>query len=598
MRMRFLAFMLFIFFTSITANAQWLTGKVLAESGSRAAGVSVKFTNAANSISTNPDGSFKIFAPNLPDTLVFSAEGMEPYTVVITEKNIKDPDFEVVLLDKRKVVSELSGVSSGLKASKRETALLTSTSSGYVIGSLDVATSPGSEIRLSTEMSFKYDSVKRAIMARSRILTAGEVNDFKKWKRWEDYSDAEFKEQSTYWGIKTLDRYSVQVTDNAGNAVINEKVFLINKLNGDTAWQAYTDNTGKAELWADFTKNAVKDGYQIIDSRGNKITRPTTFENGMNFIVSNKPCKGSNEIDIAFVVDATGSMADEIEFLKLELEDVIRKSTAKYSDLNLNTAAVFYRDKGDEYVAKHSPFADDILKVLNFIKLQGADGGGDFPEALDTALDVALTKLKWNPESRTRLLFLVLDAPPHMEAMESIQKSILRAARMGVRIIPIACSGIDKSAEYLLRTMALATNGTYSFLTNHSGVGLPHIEPTTDSYEVEILNDLLQRIIGQFLSAKDCNSKQEELFVKEKDNILEVKIFPNPTAGRLSIESNEEVKELFIADFTGKILMRISGNEKQRKWSVDLAQYPSGSYLVRYITKENKWGSEKVVVMK
>ncbi len=173
---------------------------------------------------------------------------------------------------------------------------------------------------------------------------------------------------------------------------------------------------------------------------------------------------------------------------------------------------------------------------------------------------------------------------------------------MGIRIVPVACSGTDKSTEFLLRSMALATNGTYTFLTNHSGVGNNHIEPTTDKYEVELLNNLLQRIIGQFLYAKDCskedNQQVQQPDTRQPDNILTVKLYPNPTNGRFTIESKKNIKEIYIADFSGKILMRLSTANKKGRWQVDIGNYPSGAYLVKYITTDNKWGAEKVILMR
>ena len=97
---------------------------------------------------------------------------------------------------------------------------------------------------------------------------------------------------------------------------------------------------------------------------------------------------------------------------------------------------------------------------------------------------------------------MVLDAPPHNTSSirESLASSITDAINKGIRIIPVASSGVDKSTEFLLRTFAMTTGGTYTFLTDHSGIGGSHIEPTIGSYDVENLNDLLVRIINEYLS--------------------------------------------------------------------------------------------------
>src|SRR5437868_11730259 len=90
---------------SISISAQKIEGKVLRETGAGAGHVSVAFKDKSNKVFTNPDGTFTIIANKLPDTLVFSSPGFEPYSVVVNEKTIKDPAFEIVLLSKREKTS-------------------------------------------------------------------------------------------------------------------------------------------------------------------------------------------------------------------------------------------------------------------------------------------------------------------------------------------------------------------------------------------------------------------------------------------------------------------------------------------------------------
>ncbi|MBC7947903.1 MAG: carboxypeptidase-like regulatory domain-containing protein [Chitinophagaceae bacterium] len=625
MRKRRYVLLCILVFFQLASSAQLLKGRVLGEEGKMAAGVTVSFKHAENAIITRADGSFQIMATRLPDTLVFSAVGFESYKVVITEKNIKDPSFEVVLLRARSALSEVVVTGYG-SSRKRDVSGASETYglSGKVAGvSVAPGTSGYAPVRVrgasskrapststyviphhpsttAYEKDIVIDSVTRSLVGSSRLLTAGEVNDFRKWKMWEDYTTKDFKSAANMWEINPVNRYSVQLTGKNRSALINEPVYLIEKRTKDTAWKAFTDNTGKAELWSEFFMEKKRDdGYFIVDRYGNKADHLSMFNNGVNLLQTQRDCQLNDAAEIAFVVDATGSMADEIEFLKLELEDVLRKTMDKYRSLSLKAASVFYRDKGDEYVTRNVAFNEDLLKTINFIKLQRADGGGDTPEAVEDALEAALN-LQWSATARAKLLFIVLDAPPHQHAKEKMKTLIVKAAAMGVRIIPIACSGVDKETEFLLRSMALGTNGTYTFLTDHSGVGNPHIEPTTDKYDVELLNNLLQRIIEQYLYAKECDPSAPMAAVDMgplPKNILSVKIYPNPTQGRFTIESTAGIKEIFITDFAGKILMRILDGEKAGNRSVDIGNYPAGTYLVRYLTVDNKWGVEKVVVV-
>ncbi|MEZ4986299.1 MAG: hypothetical protein R2795_14880 [Saprospiraceae bacterium] len=89
-----------------------------------------------------------------------------------------------------------------------------------------------------------------------------------------------------------------------------------------------------------------------------------------------------------------------------------------------------------------------------------------------------------------------------------------------MQIIPISCSGVDKSTEYLMRCMALATNGTYTFVTDHSGIGNSHIEPSTDVYKVEYLNDVITRLIVSRSRTTPC---EKEMALKRPIDYIYVK---------------------------------------------------------------------------
>jgi len=158
---------------------------------------------------------------------------------------------------------------------------------------------------------------------------------------------------------------------------------------------------------------------------------------------------------------------------------------------------VFYRDEGDEYVTKFSQFTKDVNETSKYIGKQDAEGGGDWEEAVHKALETGIQSLQWDTHVKSRVAFMLLDAPPHHEdaIIASCQKSIAKYAEMGIKIIPVSASGIDKGTEYLLRSFAMATNGTYVFITNHSGVGGEHIEATVGEYQVEKLRDLIARLI-------------------------------------------------------------------------------------------------------
>ena len=115
-------------------------------------------------------------------------------------------------------------------------------------------------------------------------------------------------------------------------------------------------------------------------------------------------------------------------------------------------------------------------------------------------MKVGIDELDWSSPAKTRIAFLLLDAPPHHESLviSDLQNSIITAAQKGIKVIPITASGIDKETEFLMRFFSITTNGTYVFITNDSGIGNDHLEPSVGAYEVEFLNDLIVRLIKEY----------------------------------------------------------------------------------------------------
>ena len=176
--------------------------------------------------------------------------------------------------------------------------------------------------------------------------------------------------------------------------------------------------------------------------------------------------------------------------------------------------------------------------------------------------------------------------------------------------------------------MALATNGTYTFLTDDSGIGNPHIKPTTDEWEVEFLNDLLVRLINQYVVTPTCDNtieissadvQNDTVFVNYPDidvNLVDtmttdsvyvtndpnnqadtnqvspdpfieqtLKIYPNPTKGNLTVEVSGAIEEFYLCDLSGKILERHIVDD-QTELHMDIGGYPQGVYFLRYFSND------------
>ncbi len=328
------------------------------------------------------------------------------------------------------------------------------------------------------------------------MLTGGEWNDNAHWADWEALysSNEDWKQYKSDWKNPIDRRIAVKVTSN-GQPLEGARVSCKSAISS-----AVTDNKGMAYLFYTAIDGATED--IVVDFNGTSktldgVTGDATVECELGTVDADADERG---LDFMIVCDTTGSMGDELEYLKVELENIVRKVSSENPNTDIRTSVNFYRDEDDEYEVRYFPFTDDIEKSAGAIKEQSANGGGDFPEAVHTALENAIDDHDWG-ENSTKIMFLVLDAPPHNDAqvIDSVNKQIAKAAEMGIRIVPIASSGIDKSTEYLLRTMSFATGGTYTFLTNDSGIGNSHLDPTVGAFNVEKLSDMMVRIVNGYL---------------------------------------------------------------------------------------------------
>lgn len=172
-------------------------------------------------------------------------------------------------------------------------------------------------------------------------------------------------------------------------------------------------------------------------------------------------------IDVVFALDTTGSMSDEIQTVKEKIKsmaDDIRKGTPAP---DVRYGLVIYRDKGDEYVVKSFPFTRDIQSFGALINTVSANGGGDTPESVNEALDVAVNRMGWDSNQTQKLLFLIGDAGPHTDYSNGLEYTALaRQARgKGINIYTVACSGIDSSGDSSFRSIAENSGGSFDCLT-------------------------------------------------------------------------------------------------------------------------------------
>lgn len=174
------------------------------------------------------------------------------------------------------------------------------------------------------------------------------------------------------------------------------------------------------------------------------------------------------QLDVVFVIDSTGSMADEIDVVKGQVRKMMRAVQSGQPRPEVRFGLVTYRDRGDEYVTRTLPLTDDVESIEQAVENLVADGGGDTPEAVNEALHVAVAEMNWNFDQKaSRLMFLIGDAAPHMDYADDYdyRQELAQARSKGIKLHTWGCSGIQDSGESEFQEMASLTGGQFEFLT-------------------------------------------------------------------------------------------------------------------------------------
>ncbi len=123
-------------------------------------------------------------------------------------------------------------------------------------------------------------------------------------------------------------------------------------------------------------------------------------------------------LDVVFVVDATGSMGWVLDEVKDRIEDIARvvRSLVPIARFGF----VGYRDKGDpEFTTRIEPLTYSTTRLKNFLSELEAVGGGDWFEAIDEGLRVAIEESGWRIGAR-RLIILIGDAPIRQSQLNKV----------------------------------------------------------------------------------------------------------------------------------------------------------------------------------
>jgi Mg-chelatase subunit ChlD len=183
-------------------------------------------------------------------------------------------------------------------------------------------------------------------------------------------------------------------------------------------------------------------------------------------VADDQPAKKATvrpEVEVVFCLDTTGSMGGLINAAKQKIWAICNEIAGGKPAPRVKVGLVAFRDRGDAYITKVIDLTEDLDAIHGQLMSFRAEGGGDFPESVNQALHESVTKIKWSDNPKTlRLLFLVGDAPPHMDYKEDVKypETCQLAAKKGIIINTVQCGNHAETRKYWQEICRLA-EGSY-----------------------------------------------------------------------------------------------------------------------------------------
>jgi hypothetical protein len=215
-------------------------------------------------------------------------------------------------------------------------------------------------------------------------------------------------------------------------------------------------------------------------------------------------------VEVAFVLDSTGSMGGLIEGAKQKIWSIANAIIGRRPSPEVRIGLVSYRDReGDEYVTRLFDLTDDIDAVFGNLQSFRADGGGDDLESVNQALHEAVTRMSWSKDPNVlKVVFLVGDYGPHMDYRNDVKypDTCREAVRRLIAINTVQCGDVAETTP-VWQQIARLSEGSYVALAQDG-----NMQAVSTPYDTDIA--AVSAEIGRTLIAYGRLERQAE--VREK----------------------------------------------------------------------------------
>ena len=215
---------------------------------------------------------------------------------------------------------------------------------------------------------------------------------------------------------------------------------------------------------SDILKKLESIKKEIKESKEQKATR--SGDNGIGY----SPVKG--ESSTIFLFDATGSMKRFWSETREIMSEMVNRIT-KVGNVKLKCVA--YRDYCDaDRLFEQSGWHSEATPLIDFISRIVCNGGGDDPEAVEDALELAYKE----KEKVTRVV-LIGDAPPH--SLNAAREQAKMLGKQGKPVFAFLVGGAHDAGNAFSQ-IAKVSNGAYGRLSNYKDL--------LDMMSVAIVHDI------------------------------------------------------------------------------------------------------------
>lgn len=348
--------------------------------------------------------------------------------------------------------------------------------------------------------------------AKRGVITAGDIDDTLNLAAFQRYVTRSSKDLRLPRLINSRS-IRLQILDLDNRPAPGTFVTLRKSSNGDPFWSGYAGPDGLITVFpSDHGAGTPRTVYATTiqdNGQSNAYTLDTSGPRHKLRVSQNNGWK-PEFLDLAIVLDTTGSMQDEIDWITKEIKGIAANARRAVPGVNIRFGLVSYKAPGDYPPVQSFGFTSNLSTMRGWLKSLSANGGYGGDEVVARGLEAGVA-MNWRRGKGERILIQIGDEPPSKSRAKAYLSAARKAAQKGIHVYGLGASGVDESLEFLLRSAAAHTQGRYVFLTDDSGVGLAHKEPSIACYRVTRLNALMNRILRSELTGRRIEAYPSEV---------------------------------------------------------------------------------------